>query len=116
MKKKTCKSIAIIFIVYLCVSLVACGGKSIVGIWETEIDGQIGTFEFTRDKSFITTVDDETTMEGSYNIEGNKLILTWHNDSVEECYFEINDDKLTLIFDYDPAHPEGTATREFSRK
>ena len=81
MSMKTLKATAafLLIIMTMCFSFTACNNSAMVGVWETEIDGETGVVEFTRNnKSIIKVVDDageEVTKKGSYRIMVKNLRL-----------------------------------------
>jgi len=107
--------------VFIFFSFTACkDNNSIVGKWETTGTGTIGTFEFKSNKQFVSSTinsaGEEVKTEGTYRIEGNKLIIDPTEYDEEECIFEVNGNSLVLLFDTDPEHPEAAAIMEFIRK
>jgi len=72
------RRIPICFVVFfLCLGLFGCSGnESIVGKWDLTVDSDIKTIEFTNDGVYTVTKNDSAVEDGTYKVEGNKLIFT----------------------------------------
>ena len=106
---KTMRRIMVLFLVLILgISLVACGSRSIVGVWEwnqdifanDEIIGVIQrVIEFTEDNNFITTENGEIIAEGSFSIDGSSIILfTDDSENGAEYPFRWENGNLILTF------------------
>jgi len=96
---KTFKPLIILFIaVALCLSFVSCSSNSIIGTWETEIDGDTGIFVFAKDGRCTASINGKITMEGSYSIDGDNLTVIPDDDNMrgQTLHFEVKGDALFL--------------------
>ena len=76
---KFARRVALLFIVFLlCFALSACGvNESIIGMWEVTLNSETKTIEFEDNGAYTVTNDDGDVEEnGTYKLDGNKLIYT----------------------------------------
>ena len=98
---KALKAAVSVLVVLSLVGLVACGGgggdgSAIVGKWEGDMEGMAGVFEFTSDNKLIMTVEAVgASLEGTYRVDGDKLIMSLMGEDNEATY-KIDGNTLTI--------------------
>ena len=98
--KKTMKvAVSMLLVFMLCVSLSACGGKSIEGTWTMEEEGQVVEFTFEKDGVGKIAMPG-VTIDFTYTIDGDKLetkMSAGGEEEIDISRFEIDGDKLTMF-------------------
>jgi len=99
---------ALFLLTALVLSLTACGGNAIVGVWKTEQSGSSMTFEYKKDNTFILSMAadmegfEDFTVEGTYEIDGDQITTVLPGPDGQEGTpntqtFIIEGKELTLI-------------------
>ena len=101
---KTIKKItALVAVLVLTFSLVACGKASVVGTWKAEQDGTVATYEFKKDGTGSVSIIG-ITLDITYKTEGEKLSVTMSflgQSDTQEYTYSVKGKKLTLTADGD---------------
>lgn len=95
--KNLTKIIALALVLVLTVTaLISCGG-SIKGKWEYTEEGMTIVWEFKDDtfKMYAKELPDLVSLEGEYEVKGDKLIIDMEGEEAE-MKFKVSGDKLTL--------------------
>ena len=96
------KAIALTLMAVVLVSmLVSCGGKSVVGKWQLEEDGETIIYEFKKDGK-LEMITGGMTVNGSYTVNGDELTITISFMGMEETNsgkFGFEGDNLILYND-----------------
>lgn len=93
------KSIALVAVLMLTMSLVACGSSSIIGTWEKNNNGMTVEYTFEKDGTCKTNMLDMT-IDGTYKLDGEMLTITMNflgKESSDVCKYRVEGDKLTII-------------------
>jgi len=108
---KFIRRISLFSVVFLlCFALSACSeNESIIGVWEATVNAEIKTIEFRNDGVYtVTNVDGVMEEEGTYKIEGTKIIypsayrvdgdtrINLQEDSEDIMTFSISGRSLTV--------------------
>ena len=73
-------------------------GNDLVGVWEyTNSAGTVTTYEYMADGRFRLGTSGGA-LEGTYKIDGNKLMITIPGVSADETNYKVNGNTLTIIY------------------
>ena len=89
----------LLLLIVLCVMLVGCGSKEkgIVGTWKDNIDGNIYTFNSDGTGQYKSS---SIKANFEYEIEGNKIIITYTGNAPYETIYSLNGNKLSMTNSY----------------
>ena len=99
MKRTVCLVMAVLL---LAVSLCACGGKSIVGSWKTEIEGLKVSMVFEDNGTCKLETMGETVASMEYKIEDGKLIFVTMGQEGTPLEYKISGKTLTIYAKDEP--------------
>lgn len=104
--KRVRRSVALLLLVVLCLSLAACSnsGNKLVGKWEGKIDDYIFTYEFTKKGEFIFRyiLNEKVVREniGTYKVKDDELTMINEKYDYENVTtFILKGNRLTIIYE-----------------
>ena len=94
MKKAIALSLMAVIVISM---LVSCGGNSIVGKWQAEIEGETAAYEFKSDGT-LEMSGSGLTFSGTYSVKDDQLTITisfMGMENTDTNKFKIDGDTLT---------------------
>lgn len=90
------RTIALLLIIVLCLSLCACGRKGPKGSYSAYIAGQkFATITFKGDKVLYEGSSRET--EGTFVMDGNTVNISYENGNSDQLEYDAKEDTLTYM-------------------
>lgn len=92
------RAFALLAVLVLAMSLVACGGSKLVGTWEATSNGLAVGYTFEKDGTCKANLLG-LTLEGTYKTEGDNLTITMSflgQESTDTTKYKVEGDKLTM--------------------